>query len=299
MLVSTLLKNFYNFYCLVNLKPTTCSGYRVNIENHIIPYIGAIDADILTVDDIDEMISELFSKGLSKRSVRYVLAVLRKGFEFGVKRGYVQRNIISIVDMPIPSRYSHKVWNDSEIERAINCINSMDMDFEQEYILPAVLLSLHYGLRRGEVLGLKWSDFQKGSFKVCRTMTYINNNFVVTTPKNGKFRSIMISDSDYNFIKAFNYYTTPNIDGYLIRKSDGKSPTQISVTFKKFIRHNKLTDIRYHDLRHTYATYMLRHGVHPKIVSSVLGHSSIDITLDLYSHADISMQKACIEVFGG
>lgn len=297
MLVAQLVNKFYNSYCQVNLKPTTCNGYRVNIENHIIPYIGALDADKLTVDDVDELIDELFNKGLSKRSVRYVLAVLRKAFEFGVKRGYVQRNIISVVDMPVPSRYAHKVWSDEEVERAMDCIYTWD--FKEDYVLPAVLLSLHYGLRRGEVLGLKWSDFSKGSFKVCRTMTYINNRFVVTTPKNGKFRSIMLSECDYEFLCEFHYHQQPHNDDYLIRKADGTSPTQLSVIFKKFIRQNKLSDIRYHDLRHTYATYMLRHGVHPKIVSSVLGHSSIDITLDLYSHADISMQKACLEVFGG
>ena len=297
MQIEILCNNFYNNYCLINLKPTTCNGSRVNIENHIIPYIGALDADKITVDDVDELMEELFAKGLSKRSVRYVLAVLRKAFEFGMKRGYVQKNIIAVVDMPVPSRYAHTVWSDEEVQRALSCVYSCD--FKEDYVLPAVLLSLHYGLRRGEVLGLRWSDFSKGSFKVCRTMTYINNKFVVTTPKNGKFRSIMISDDDYKYLLAFHQRTVANKDGYLIRKSDGTSPTQLSVTFKKFIRQNKLPDIRYHDLRHTYATYMLRHGVHPKIVSSVLGHSSIDITLDLYSHADISMQKACIEVFGG
>ena len=297
MFVKDLCRKFYSSYCLVHLKPTTCNGYRVNIENHIIPYIGALDADKLTVDDVDELMEELFGKGLSKRSVRYVLAVLRKAFEFGMKRGYVQRNIISVVDMPVPSRYAHTVWSDEEVQRVLSCVYSSD--FKEEYVLPAVLLSLHYGLRRGEVLGLKWSDFSKGSFKVCRTMTYINNKFVVTTPKNGKFRSIMLSDEDYKYLLAFHRRTVANKDGYLIRKFDGSSPTQLSVTFKKFIRQNNLPNIRYHDLRHTYATYMLRHGVHPKIVSSVLGHSSIDITLDLYSHADISMQAACLEVFGG
>ena len=297
MQIEILCKNFYNNYCLINLKPTTQNGYRVNIENHIIPYIGAVDADKLTVDDVDELIEDLFAKGLSKRSVRYVLAVLRKAFEFGMKRGYVQKNIIAVVDMPVPSRYAHTVWDDEQVERAVMCVYTHD--FKEDYVLPAVLLSLHYGLRRGEVLGLRWSDISKGSFKVCRTMTYINNKFVVTTPKNGKFRSIMLSEEDYKCLFAFHRRTKENKDGYLIRKSDGTSPTQLSVTFKKFIRQNNLPNIRYHDLRHTYATYMLRHGVHPKIVSSVLGHSSIDITLDLYSHADISMQAACLEVFGG
>ena len=297
MQVIELTRKFYKSYCEVHLKPTTCNGYRVNIENHIIPYVGKLEADALTVDDVDELIEELFNKGLSKRSVRYVLAVLRKAFEFGMKRGYVQRNIVTVCDFPVPARYNHKVWNDEEVARALSCVHSLD--FDQEYLLPAVLLSLHYGLRRGEVLGLKWSDFSKGSFKVCRTMTYINNRFTVTTPKNGKFRSIMLSDDDYKYLLAFHRRTVEHKDGYLIRKADGTSPTQLSVIFKKFIRQNKLPDIRYHDLRHTYATYMLRHGVHPKIVSSVLGHSSIDITLDLYSHADISMQKACLEVFGG
>lgn len=297
MLIQDLCRKFYSAYCEINLKPTTCNGYRVNIENHIIPYVGKLEADKLTVDDVDELIEELFAKGLSKRSVRYVLAVLRKAFEFGVKRGYVQRNIVTVCDFPVPARYNHKVWSDEEVARALSCVYSFD--FDQEYLLPAVLLSLHYGLRRGEVLGLKWSDISKGSFKVCRTMTYINNRFTVTTPKNGKFRSIMLSDDDYKYLLAFHRRTVANREGYLIRKADGTSPTQLSVIFKKFIRQNKLPDIRYHDLRHTYATYMLRHGVHPKIVSSVLGHSSIDITLDLYSHADISMQKACLEVFGG
>ena len=297
MQIADLVRLFYTKYCEIHLKPTTCNGYRINIEKHIVPQIGDREADKLTVDDVDELIEDLLAKGLSKRTVRYVLAVLHRAFEFGVKRGYVQRNIISVVDIPIPDRYAHTVWTDEEVEQAFRCIRSRD--FEPEYVLPALLLSLHYGLRRGEVLGLKWSDFSKSSFKVCRTMTYINDHFVVTTPKNGKFRSIMLAKEDYEYLLAFHRRTRANKDGYLIRTADGSSPTKLTYKFKKFIRQNHLTDIRYHDLRHTYATYMLRHGVHPKIVSSVLGHSSIDITLDLYSHADISMQSACLEVFGG
>lgn len=295
MTITELMSRFYNSYCLVKLKPSTCSGYRFNIDLHIIPYIGGIEADELTVDDIDYLVKIFFDLNLSRRTVRYVLAVLRKAYSFGVKRGYVTRNVVEICDFPSAERYDYTVWNDDEINTALTSI--YQRDFEQDYILVAVLLSLHYGLRRGEVLGLRWTDFNAHSFKVCRTRTYIGNKFVCTTPKNGKFREIMISAEDYEYIKLYNRYTCRNSEGYLIRLPDGNSPTHLDRAFRKFKTEKHLPNIRYHDLRHSYATYMLRHGVHPKIVSTVLGHSSIDITLDLYSHVDISMQIACLNVF--
>lgn len=295
MTVTDLMRRFYDSYCIVKLKPTTCSGYRVNIESHIIPYIGHIAADELTVEDIDKLIRILKNRKLSNRTIRYVCIVLSKAYSFGIKRGYVFHNIVEICDLPSPERYNYTVWNDAEIDTALSAIYSKS--FKDDFLLSAILLSLHYGLRRGEVLGLRWCDFSPYSFKVCRTRTYISNKFVCNTPKNGRFREIMISQQDYDYFRSFELATARNLEGYLIRLPDGNSPTHLDRPFKRFIKQYGLTDIRFHDLRHSYATYMLRHNVNPKIVSSVLGHSSIDITLNLYSHADISMQIACINAF--
>lgn len=295
MTIAELTGKFYNSYCLVKLKPSTCSGYLVNIESHIVPYLGNILVDELTDEDVDKLIRTLKMRNFSNRTIRYVCIVLRKAYAFGVKRGYVTRNVVELVDLPVPERYNYTIWNDNEIDVALSAI--YNRDFEHDFMLVAMLLSLHYGLRRGEVLGLRWSDFTLHSFKVCRTRTYIGNEFVCTTPKNGKFREIMLSAEDYNYFKRYNQYTLRNSEGYFVRLPDGNSPTHLDRPFKKFIKEKNLPNIRYHDLRHSYATYMLRHGVHPKIVSTVLGHSSIDITLDLYSHADISMQIACLNVF--
>lgn len=294
MNVNQLSEIFYKNYCLVRLKPTTCNGYFNNIKLHILPYIGDIYIDKLSVSDVDSLFFILKNKGLNNTSIRYVLIVLRKMLSFAVFRGYTTKNIMDFVSIPTPARYNYVVWDDDIIKYVIDII--YNRDFKPYFLLPCLLLSLHYGLRRGEVMGLKWSDFTSYSFKVSRTKTYIKDSFVSSTPKNGKFREIMLLPKDYDYFVDYNHNFKSNIDGYFIRDNLGNCPTHLDRPFKMFINKYQLPSIRYHDLRHSYATYMLRHGVHPKIVSSVLGHSSIDITLDLYSHADISMQKACLNV---
>lgn len=152
----------------------------------------------------------------------------------------------------------------------------------------AVRLSLRYGLRRGEVLGLIPEtdlDLCDCTIHIQRSRT-IEEGREVLTPCKTKHsnRRILILPADAVDLSTI-------LHGYAVPLT----PTQLDKRFRDFLEREALPPIRFHDLRHSYATLMLRRGVNPKIVSTVLGHSCIAITLNIYSHPDTRMQTVCLE----
>ena len=274
--------DFKKNYILKRLKPSTIRGYSVNLNNHILPYLSEKDVDKLTVNDLDELTDKLTAKGLSNKSIVYVHATLRKMYSYAVKRAYVPYTPYSAFDLPRVEKYHHTVLNSEQITNLLAVTKNTDM-----YI--PVMLAVRYGLRRGEVLGIMPKldvDFPARTLHVQRTLTVENGKKQITSCKT--------SNSDRRLLLA-------DQDVLTLKKSENKqflvniSPNMIDKKFKSIIQKYDFPDIRFHDLRHSYATYMLSQGVNPKIVSQVLGHSGIDITLDLYSHPDVSMQKVCLQ----
>ena len=264
------------------LKPSTIRGYNVNLDKHILPYFSEKNVDELTVKDLDELTDKLSAKGLSNKSIVYVHATLRKMYAYAVKRSYVSVTPYAAFDLPRVEKYRHTVLNTEQIGKLLAITEGTEM-----YI--PVMLAVRYGLRRGEILGIKPKsdiDFIASTLHIQRTLTVENGKKQITSCKtNNSDRRLLLADEDLKELKKYeNKHFLVNI-----------SPAMIDKKFKKIIQKYEFPDVRFHDLRHSYATFMLARGVNPKIVSEVLGHSGIDITLDLYSHPDVSMQKACLQ----
>lgn len=183
-----------------------------------------------------------------------------------------------------------------------------DEAFLRDYdIYPAVLFAARYGMRRGEALGITDEDFCSTRFdriyvSVCRNVNDSGKSRHIFAPKNkSSARQICLTDHDYE--RLMFYSDSRNFkrcDGlsYFCRAYTGDYVTvdKLQRDFKRLLKDCNLPDIRFHDLRHSYATMMLRFGVHPKIVSDVLGHSNVSTTLDIYSHSDLSMQSFLLDV---
>lgn len=279
-----------------NLKPSTYQSYSINIDNHILPQLGERDTDSLEYKDIDFFVSKLNSKGLNNTSVRYVLKVLKQALCYSVKRQYIRFNIMEVYELPRKNTYSYTVLSVDEMTALLNELLEGDSD-----IKLIILFMICYGMRRGECLGLRYSDLAEDVLSIRRTTQFTNGRFLTTDCKTEKSkRDILLMPEHLPYIEAYNSEREKNPEGFLMRRKDGSRITQniVQREFKRFLERLELPNIRLHDLRHSYATMMMRNGVNPKIVSSVLGHSSIGITMDLYSHADVSMQKACLDVVG-
>lgn len=298
MLVCELLDLFDMTYMQGRLKPSTIRGYRVNFK-HINKYLGENVLESIDYAHLDTLVSNLRVEGLNNTSIRYVLAVLRKAFNFAVKRGYLDRNILLSYDIPRPSKFLYSVLNEHQLNKLCHYLSDDD-------IYPCVLLAGFYGMRKGEILGLRRTDFyydentQQYIITVKRTIVDSLGYRDITSVKNSySTRKILISKSHSKNLKMYIQERDKILcDIFIVSDKCGNyvSTNQLTYRFKKALEFLGLPNIRFHDLRHSYATFMLRAGVHPKIVSSVLGHSDISTTLDIYSHTDLSMQSACIDV---
>ena len=272
MTVADLMILFQAHYMKTNLAPNTYRGYLVNIKNHILPYHADKDPDKLTYTDIDHLVAELHKKGLSNTSINYVLATYRKALNFGIRRSYCSRNIILSYDKPRKDPYFPDTFTETDL------VSLLDIDSDSS-LFPAILLACVCGLRRGEAAGIKVDDISPDRIRIRRTVTY-DHGLKVTPCKSRRQRVVLIDRAVYHQLMQYDQSRPPNGEGY----------------FKLICRKNGLPEIRFHDLRHTYATLMMEHGIHPKTVQQILGHSSIKVTLDLYSHASIQQQHEALDV---
>lgn len=193
----------------------------------------------------------------------------------------------------------------------MECITGDNMAMYIEYLknyevrlaLP-ILLALLLGLRRGEVLGLKWSDidFENRIVHIQRTATPAKGGFKFSDCKTDKSnRILMLPNLVLNKLLEWkdeqSMLSIINLDGYVFMQSTGKilSTTTLTKHFKKTLADCNLAEMRFHDLRHTCASYLVSSSVPINTVSQILGHSKISTTLDVYTHVDFESQKTAIE----
>lgn len=283
MRTDELTNEFLENYCKQRLRITTQRGYTINVRKHINPELGDVDISLLTPYDLDNLTQALRCKGLSDKTILYVHATFRKALNYAKRRGYIMVNVYDHFDVPRAADYDYHVLNEDQIARILSLAHtnsSTDI---------AIRLALRYGLRRGEILGImpKYDlNHKQRTLHIQRTRTVEYGEDTITPCKTKRSnRYILLLREDLDALASI---STPYAVPY--------TPTQLNNRFRAFLFIGGFPDIRFHDLRHSYATYMLSKGVNPKIVSSVLGHSGVGITLDIYSHPDVAMQSMCLEV---
>ena len=292
--VGQYLEHWLKFYCAGRLAPNTIRGYRVNIYHHIIPNIGEIPLRELAPEDIDELYYILKSKGLSSTSIIYVHAVLRKALNTAMKRRSIAENVVNYVDPPRREKYEAHFIDAAAMQRLLNgCQHTA-------FYMP-ILFALSLGLRRGEILGIMWSDinFAERTIKICRSATYVNNGLELSTPKTvSSARTLLMPDALFHALLEWRSKQPQPCDLNLVCTDYGGNrltSNQLQHAFKRILAESGLPNVRLHDLRHSYATLMLQNNVQSKIVCEILGHSSIDVTLDIYSHVLTEMQKPAVD----
>lgn len=301
--MSIYLRHWLNACCAPRLTPNTVRGYKVNVEKHIIPYIGTIPLNKLQPKDLQRLYDQLQEAGLSGTSARYVHNNLRKALGQAVKAQLIPRNPADLVDPPRVDRYEAQTLTPGQAQALIaGCIGT-------EIYLP-VLLALTLGLRRGEALGLQWADvdlnartvtvrhsasFSKGGFALGATKTK-NSRRTLMVPE--VLREALESTLARQTQEAKKFGPGYNPHGLVCCRRDGTPLTSgvLHHQYHALLDKLGLPSIRFHDLRHTNATLMLRNAVPAKIVSAMLGHSSIGITMDTYSHVMTEMQSGAVGV---
>ena len=278
---------------------TTAETRWYSIRKHILPHFGNIPINKITTKMIDDFYYKKLGEGLSPKTIKDFHNTLRNIFKQGVKWKLVVNNPVLDATPPKIEKKEMKIWNEEETNRFIDYI--LGKENEAFYIL-----AIYTGMRRGELLGLKWEDidFDARKIRVQRSLTRVTNKGLIL--KDAKTRSSrrtisippFVIDSlkrhkeqqDARIRKLKGAY---NDQGMVFTAYNGnfKDPDNILREFKNHIKKAGVPEIRIHDLRHLHSTMLLKIGTNPKIVSERLGHSSIDVTMDIYSHVTPDMQE--------
>lgn len=291
------------------VAPKTLERYQGIMEGHVIPALGNVLLSKLKPLHIQSFYAKALADGrkdgkggLSSQSVLHFHRVLHKALEQAVKWQLLVRNPADAVQPPRPQRQHMAALDENEISALLKSLDG------NRLYLP-VALAVATGLRRGELLALRWQDIdlESAQLTVARSLEQTKGNLNFKAPKTDRSRRrIALPQVIVRLLRAHKakqaqwrlklgpIYQDQNL---VLARDDGAPwpPDNFSTAFADHIRrHPKLAKVRFHDLRHTHATQLLKQGVHPKIVSERLGHSNISITLDTYSHVLPGMQEQAI-----
>ena len=284
---------------LESVRFNTRNSYEDNIRLHINPHIGRIKIQKLRALDIQRLLSTIEAKGLSPRTCQYIFAILRKALNQAVKWNMINFNPSDGVDRPRVPKYEIQPLTAKEAKKFLDTAKERKDPF-----YPLFLLALSTGMRSGELLGLEWQDVDLENKRISVRHTLINKTKTLAEPKTARARRV-IELSDLA-VQALNEHKKNQAKIRLQASSwsstyDLVFPTEIGTPFDHshltqrhflpILKDAGLPRIRFHDLRHTAATLLLQAGEHPKVVQEMLGHSTISMTLDTYSHVLPSMQK--------
>ncbi|MEF2969106.1 site-specific integrase [Paenibacillus sp. M1] len=287
------LRRWMELYVQSNCEETTTYGYRNIIDNHMIPYMGAVRLQDLQPAMIQQYYNMLeFQKGLSPNSVRRHHALLRKALDFALKQNYVYRNVAESVIQPKRINQRGKSYTSDQMKTLLKKVKGTKME------LP-VYLAACLGLRREEITGLRWEfvDLENRILRIVEVRTAAgDNNNIVKEPKTPRSRrTLHIVNEVYDVLVAHRKWQVERKEllgelyydsDYVFVRDDGKPyrVNSVSEHFLDFLRKHDLPRIRLHDLRHTFASVMYEAGVDLKAISEIMGHSDIGTTSRIYTH---------------
>jgi integrase len=301
------LTHWVESYAAMHTSPRTVEGYRAIVNRYLVPALGGIPLCELQPQHLEKYYGDALAHGrldgkggLSTRTILHHHRVLSQALSHAVKQGVLVRNVADAVVSPRPGRSQMATLSSADVPRFLDAAQKTPY-----YVL--FYTALYTGMRRGELLGLRWCDIDlgKASISVVQTLYRLSGGeFVIKEPKSPHSRRLVaLSPSVAELLRR--HYTEEETGRILLGKTlagddlvfahpDGGplDPSTVTHAFGKLIKKVGLPHIRFHDLRHTHATLMLKGGVHPKIVSERLGHANIGITLDTYSHVVPGLQEA-------
>lgn len=291
------------------LKETTWESYRIVVDR-VKARIGKVKLQALTPLELERFYRVLGESGghrgdpLSVKTIRNTHTVLRKALADAERLGLIMRNPGATARPPADQPVEQKTWNSDELREFLEAIAEHRL-----YALYVLLATT--GMRRGEALGLRWSDLDLdgAELHVVQTLVAINYQPVFSAPKTKRSRRLIYIDVDtVGVLRAHRarqreerLAAGPVWDGehdlvFCEVLGGPMIPDRVSRDFRTLVRRALVRDIRLHDLRHTFATLALKGGVHPKVVSERLGHATVGITLDLYSHVTPAIGRDAADV---
>ncbi len=292
--LSKYLNTWLETYAKSNVGSKTYETYKRIVDLNIEPHLGDVKLGDLRPLQIQSFYSILLRQGkqngsgLSPLSVQHVHRMLRKALHQAVRWELIDRNPADGADSPRVPRNEMNALDRDGLSRLLTALRGNKL-----YL--AVLIAATTGMRRGEILALRWCDvdLDAGTLRVARSLQQLSTGLEFKEPKSARGRrNIALARSTVDALRARKAELDTSPDGLIVCRPDGTPwpPDQLSVEFHVFVKRTGFT-IRFHDLRHTHASNLLRDGVPVNVVSQRLGHAEPAITLNVYSHVLPGMQE--------
>lgn len=281
-----------------NLAASTAASYRRIIHRHLVPALGQIPLTKLQPLHIQSYHTHVLRAGrlngpggLSARTGQYHHAVLREALQQAVRWQLIPRNPADAVRAPRPKRAETRVLAADEVRQLLESAVG-----QRDYEL--IVTALGTGARQGELLALRWRDvdLEARTMTISRSLQRVDGQYLIKDTKTRKGRrSIPLPAQVVEMLRALKTTQAGDQDG-LIFNNNGRpvNAGNLSHRFGNLARRTGLMGLRFHDLRHTHASLLLQAGVHPKVVQERLGHETISVTLDTYSHVLPGLQEAAV-----
>ncbi len=263
------------------LRPKTLETYLYLIRLHIKPEIGAVRLSALTPSHVQHLYTVKLNQGLSRRTVQFIHSVIHKAFDQAVRWGLMTRNVCDLADAPKPKRQMREVWSIEQVKTFLEYVRH-----DRLYALWVLAMT---GMRLGELLGVRYEDvnWKDGTLHVTQAIQYIPGKGLFTTEPKTEHARRTIKLPRFVFEVLKTHVKEKDIkSGLLFTTRNGTpfSPRNIERYFSDAIKGAGVPSINFHRIRHTVATTLLLANTHPKLVQELLGHSTISMTLDTYSH---------------
>lgn len=280
------------------VKRSTMAAYVLILENHILPYWG--DKDAIQEQTVQAFVLQKLESGLSVKTVKDIVIVLKMVMKFGVKNEWMQ---YYEWDIKYPTTSANRKLEVLSVAHHRKILNYIQSHFS--FTGLGIYISLSTGLRIGEVCALKWSDIHvtEGIISVNRTIGRIyivdgekkHTELVIDTPKtHNSCREIPMSRELLTMIKPLKKVV--NDDFYVLTNDERPTePRTYRNYYHRLMKTLGMPELKYHGLRHSFATRCIEAGCDYKTVSVLLGHSDISTTLNLYVHPNMEQKKRCIE----
>ncbi len=286
-----------------SVRLRTFEKYESTVNKHIVPQFGRVKLEKLGPQDVQALLDAKLAAGLHPRTVTGIRIVLCYALNQAMRWELLSRNVAALVKGPKIPRREMKVWTEDQARKFIECCDG-------EPLGALYVIALYTGLRRGELCALRWSDVDLDT-RVATVRRSLQRTraagLIFEEPKTEKARrSISLAPAVISALRAHRKRQAEarlaagplwQDNGLIFPTGIGTplDPRGLGIDYDRMIEKSELPRIRLHDLRHTFATIGLGQGVHPKVMSDMLGHSKVSLTLDVYSHALPSFQTEASE----
>jgi integrase len=285
-----------------SLRASTYKRYTELLTLHAVPTLGSVRLARLAPADLQKLYAAKVAGGLSPRTVGHAHSVIHHALRDATRWGNVARNVAALVSRPRAERHEMATLSTTEARALLEAARG-------DRFAALYVLALATGARQGELLALRWADidFDAATLSIRASLRRYGDHWDFNPPKTARSRrQVALTGGAVAALRAHRARQLEERlaqpywqDATLVFASEAGTPVDatnlIRRSFNPLLVRAGLSRIRFHDLRHSAATFLLGQGVHPKIASEMLGHSSVAITLDTYSHVTAGMQRQAVD----